>query len=188
VPAAHWQKVKFNEFRKALDSTKRGKGDYVTMPNLFVDEYLNWFSQDHRLPEHVAELAAALRAGGTMAEVYVLAKDWEQFSSQEGRDTTQHSTPNQKSSRGKQENPNWSAILVEVAVELLSASRDFRPNTKVIAGNALSRVIPRGKSRLPDIPTVGKKWMKSSTESGKHNQPFWAKHILCELIQLIFLS
>jgi hypothetical protein len=157
VPTAHWLNVKMNEFRKALDGNSKNKGDYLVVPSQFANEYLNWFSQDHRLPEHVDELSAALGAGSTKAEVYVSAKDWKQFITQEGLDTTQHYTENQKSSRGQWENPNWSAILVEVAVELLNANRDSRPVTKVIAGNALSRVTARGKTKLPNADTVGKK-------------------------------
>jgi hypothetical protein len=157
VPAAYWKNdVKSGEFRKALDSKTKNKGDYVVNPNLFANEYLNWFSRDHRLPEHVDELSAALRAGSTKAEVYVSAKDWEQFTSQ-GLDTTQHSTEDQKSSRGKSENTNWSAVLVEVAVELLNSSRDYRPITKVIASHALERVLPRGGTQLPKVETVSKK-------------------------------
>jgi hypothetical protein len=158
VPAAYWKNdVKKGEFRKALDSTKINKGDYIVNPSRFANEYLSWFLQDHRLPEHADELSVALRAGGAEAEVYVLAKDFEQFIAQEGLDTTQHSTKDQKSSRGQWENPNWSAILVEVAVELLNASQGTRPLTKEIAANALERVAPRGKSTLPTIDTVGKK-------------------------------
>jgi hypothetical protein len=157
VPATYWNDVKIGQFRKALDGNNANKGDYLVTPENFANEYLNWFSQNHRLPEHVDELSAALRAGSKKVEVYVLAKDWERFTAQEGLDTTQHSTVDQKSSRGQSENPNWSAILVEVAVELLSASRESRPVTKVIAGAALSRVTPRGKTQLPTADTVGKK-------------------------------
>ena len=112
VPAAYWKNdVKKGEFRKALDSTKINKGDYIVNPSRFANEYLSWFLQDHRLPEHADELSVALQVGSAEAEVYVLAKDIEQFISQEGLDTTQHSTTPQKSSRGQSENKNWSAIL-----------------------------------------------------------------------------
>jgi hypothetical protein len=158
VPAAYWKdNVKIGEFRKALDSTKKYKGDYLVNPSRFANEYLSWFLQDHQLPKHTDELSNALRAGSAEAEVYVLAKDFEQFVTDEGLDTTQHSTKDQKSSRGKWENQNWSAILVEVAVELIKASPDTRPDTKVIVGNALKRVMPRGNAPLPKADTVGKK-------------------------------
>lgn len=157
VPTAYWHKVKIGEFRKALNSTSNNNGDYVVMPRRFATEYLNWFSQNHQLPEHVDELSAALRAGSTKAEVYVLAKDLEQFITQEGLDTTQHSNEVQKSSRGMSENPNWSTVLVEVALELLNASHGSRPVTKVIAANALKRVTPRGNTQLPIPGTVEKK-------------------------------
>ena len=55
------------------------------------------------------------------------------------------------------ENKNWSAILVEVAVELLNASRDPRPDPNVIADNALNRVTARENSVLPQADTVRKK-------------------------------
>ena len=78
------------QFRKALDGNNKNKGDYVVMPSMFAAEYLSWFLQHHRLPEHADELSVALRAGSADAEVYVLAKDFEQFITQEGLDTTQH--------------------------------------------------------------------------------------------------
>jgi hypothetical protein len=155
VPASYWRDVKIGEFRKALDSTKSNKGDYVVDPAKFATEYLNWFSQNRRLPDDADELSAALRAGSTKAEVYVLAEDWEKFS--EGLDAKQHSTTPQKSSRGRSENPNWSAILVELAVELLKANRDSRPETGEIVANALKRVTAREKSVLPKTDTIEKK-------------------------------
>jgi hypothetical protein len=155
VPAAHWLKVKMGEFRKALDGNNKNKGDYVVIPRRFASEYLDWFSRNRQLPAHVDELSAALRAGGTEAEVYVLAEDWEKFS--EGLDAKQHSTTPQKSSRGRSENPNWSAILVELAVELLKANRDSRPETGEIVANALKRVTAREKSVLPKTDTIEKK-------------------------------
>jgi hypothetical protein len=157
VPVAYWRDVKIGEFRKALDSTKRNKGDYIVNPSRFANEYLSWFLQDHRLPEHADELSVALQVGSAEAEVYVLAKDIEQFISQEGLDTTQHSTTPQKSSRGQSENKNWSAILVEVAVELLKANRDSRPDPNVIAANARKQVTAREKTEHPKIDTIRKK-------------------------------
>ena len=157
LPAAYWRKVKMGEFRKALDSNNKNKGDYVVVPSQFANGYLSWFLQDHQLPKHVDELSGALRAGSAEAEVYVLSKDFEQFITQVGLDTIQHSTKDKKSSRGQSENPNWSAILVEVAVELLKASKGPRPLNKVIAANALNRVTARDKTELPDAGTVEKK-------------------------------
>src|SRR5450759_3883574 len=153
VPTAHWLNVKMNEFRKALDGNNKNKGDYIVVPSQFANEYIRWFLQNHQLPKHADELSVALRAGSAEAEVYVLANDYEQFIAQEGLDTTQHSTKDQKSSRGLSENPNWSAILVEVAVELLNVSRDIRPKTLGVAAAALERVTPRGKSMLPKVDT-----------------------------------
>jgi hypothetical protein len=155
VPAAHWRNVKMNEFRKALDGNNKNKGDYLVSPIEFTKEYLESFSKAHRLPEHIDVLSAALRAGMTKAEVYVLAKDLEKFS--EGLDTTQHSTTPQKSSKGLSENKNWSAIMVEVAVELLNASRDSLPDPNVIAANARKQVTAREKTELPQTDTIRKK-------------------------------
>lgn len=157
VPAAYWKEVKAGEFRKALDGNRANKGDYVVAPRKFAEQYLDWFLGKHELTKSSSELTAALRASGTRVDVYVLEKDWETFVTEGGLDTREHSTKDGKSSRGKGENPNWSAILVEVAVELLKAPSDQRPVTKMIARNALSWVTPRDKTKLPDTDTVGKK-------------------------------
>lgn len=94
VPGAYWHDVKINEFRKALSGNNKHKGDYVVSSKQFASEYLKWFSEKYRLPEDFAELSTALQAGGIEAEVYVLEKDWEEFTSREDLDTTQHSTKN----------------------------------------------------------------------------------------------
>jgi hypothetical protein len=157
VPAAHWLKnVKMNEFRKALDGNNKNKGDYLVDPEKFAAEYLDWFSRNRRLPEDTDELSAALRAGSTKAEVYVLAEDWEKFA--KDLPASQHSTTPKKSSRGVSENANWSAILVEVAVELLNESQSpVPPQITVIAAHALERVTAREKTKLPGPSAVEKK-------------------------------
>ena len=157
LPAEYWKDTKSGAFRKALDGNSANKGDYLIAPTRFAKEYVDWFSHNHRLSEHVDELSAALRAGNTKVEVYVLAKDWEQFIIREGLDTTEHSTEVKKSNKGLTESSYWSDILVEVAVELLRAKDTSPPVMTRVAAAALSRVKRREGHEIPDTDTVTKK-------------------------------
>jgi hypothetical protein len=86
-----------------------------------------------------------------------LETDLERFLTDEGLDATQHSSERPKSSKGLSENQNWSAILVEVLIELLKADRESPLDTDKIIDTAMKRVIPREGSKLPKADTVADK-------------------------------
>lgn len=76
VPRSHWERVRINQFRTALNLDNDNDGDYLVTPRNFAGEYISWFLENRRLPQDADELSAALRSGAQRPKSTSWKRTW----------------------------------------------------------------------------------------------------------------